>query len=53
MGIVDAVVVGLFCIAVVFVVLVMLWGAVAGFGWVIRRLETSLNQPAAGSGAGR
>jgi Na+-transporting methylmalonyl-CoA/oxaloacetate decarboxylase gamma subunit len=36
----EAVTVGLFCMAVVFSVLIMLWGAVAAFGIAIRKVES-------------
>ncbi|MDR1808305.1 MAG: OadG family protein [Propionibacteriaceae bacterium] len=53
MRIIDAVVVGLFCMSVVFAVLVVLWGAVAAFGRLIRFLEASPLGPGRGTGAGR
>jgi hypothetical protein len=51
MGIGDAVVVGLFCITVVFIVLVALWGAVAGFSWLLQRVEGVIGD--SGKEAGR
>ncbi|MDR1767924.1 MAG: OadG family protein [Propionibacteriaceae bacterium] len=50
MSIPEAVTVGLFCMAVVFVVLIVLWGAVAGFARVIGALEKLLDGSGGPSG---
>ncbi|MDR1710641.1 MAG: OadG family protein [Propionibacteriaceae bacterium] len=43
MSIPEAVTVGLFCMTVVFLVLIVLWGAVAAFARVMGVMEKALN----------
>jgi Na+-transporting methylmalonyl-CoA/oxaloacetate decarboxylase gamma subunit len=52
MTIPEAVTVGLFCMAVVFSVLIVLWGAVAAFGIAIRKLEGNTSGQSDRTGAG-